>query len=128
MSSPESPAVTLSADGMVMRVTRKVAGGTRTATYTRQPGSGPFTDADVQLTLRLTPLAEAGAVMIPGQRSWTRRTVTRFGTLWTHVMTGPPTWWLPKLQRRWDGTLMAGWLRLAVAVKFDRHGDEEGAA
>jgi hypothetical protein len=35
-------------------------------------------------------------------------------------MTGPPTWWLPKLRLEKDGTVMAGWLRLAVAVKLDR--------
>jgi hypothetical protein len=127
MSTPESPAAVLSADGMVLRVTRKVPGGTRTATYTRLDDAGPFTDADVQLALRLTGRVEA-AVKIPGQRNRTRRAVTRFGTVWTHVMTGPPTWWLPKLRREEDGTVMAGWLRFAVAVRFDRHDSTEGAA
>ncbi len=58
--------------------------------------------------------------MQPGQRNRTRRTETRIGILWTHLMLGPPTWWLPKACREKDGTVMAGWLRLAVAVKFDR--------
>jgi hypothetical protein len=55
----------------------------------------------------------------PGQRNISRRAVTRAGTLWTHVMLGPPTWWLPRFRHEKDGTVMAGWLRLAVAVKFE---------
>jgi hypothetical protein len=31
---------------------------------------------------------------------------------------GGGTW--PRMRREKDGTVMAGWLRLAVAVKFDR--------
>ena len=38
-------------------------------------------------------------------------------------MSGPPTWWRPKLRREKDGTVMAGWLRLAVAVKLHRQED-----
>ena len=60
--------------------------------------------------------------MQPGQRNRTRRTQTRFGVLWTHVMTGPPTWWRPRLRREKDGTVMVGWLRLAVAAKLEREG------
>jgi hypothetical protein len=58
--------------------------------------------------------------MQAGQRNITRRAVTRFGTLWTHIMFGPPTWWLPRLRRERDGTVMAGWLRAAAAVRFER--------
>jgi hypothetical protein len=108
----------LSGDGMTLVIRQRVPGGVRTATYHRDPQAGPFTDADVAFALSLTP--GAGLRMKPGQHNRTRRAVTRFGTLWTHVMTGPPTWWLPKLRREQDGTVMAGWLRLAVAVKFDR--------
>lgn len=32
----------------------------------------------------------------------------------------PTTWWRPKARREHDGTLMAGWLRFAVAARFDR--------
>jgi len=104
----------LSDDGMTLVIRQQVPGGV----YHRDPQAGPFTDADVTLTLGLTP--GAGRQMEPGQHNRSRRTVTRFGTAWTHVMTGPPTWWLPRLKREKDGTLMAGWLRLAVAVKLDR--------
>ena len=116
--SAAEPAYTLSGDGMTLVVRRRVPGGVRTATYHREPAAGPFTDADVALALSLTPAA--GRRMEPGQHNRTRRAVTRFGTVWTHVMTGPPTWRLPKVRREADGTVMAGWLRLAVAVKFDR--------
>jgi hypothetical protein len=58
--------------------------------------------------------------MQPGQRTRARRFVTRFGTLYVHVMTGPPTWWLPRVKREKGGALMAGWLRGAVAVKVAR--------
>jgi hypothetical protein len=116
------PACALSSDGMTLVIRQRVPGGVRTATYHREPQAGPFTDADVAAALRLTPGAMGG--WLPGQRNNSRRAQTRFGTLWTHVMTGPPTWWLPKLRREKDGTLMAGWLRLAVAVKVERKGKQ----
>ncbi len=116
------PAYVLTDDGMTMVIRQRVPGGVRTATYHRQPDAGPFTDADAAAAHRLTPGAMRG--WLPGQRNRTRRTQTGFGTVWTHVMTGPPTWWKPKLRREKDGTVMAGWLRLAVAVKIDR-GDRQ---
>ena len=112
------PAYKLSDDGMTLVIRQRVPGGVRTATYHRQPEAGPFTDADVTLAVSLTP--EAGRRMEPGQHNRTRRAATRFGTVWTHVMTGPPTWWLPRVKRERDGTVMAGWLRLAVAVRLER--------
>lgn len=36
------------------------------------------------------------------------------------VMAGPPAWRLPRIVRQEDGTRIAGWLYLAVAVRFDR--------
>jgi hypothetical protein len=110
-------AYALTPDRMTLVVKRRAPGGIQTVTLHRQEGAGPFTDADVAAALSLIP---AGEQMQPGQRNTTRRAVTRFGTLWTHVMYGPPTWWLPRLIREKDGALMAGWLRFAVAVKFDR--------
>jgi hypothetical protein len=105
----------LSADRRTLVIERHLPQGVQTVTYHRQDDAGPFTDADVTAALALTPRRGE-----PGQRSRTRRTVTRYGTLWTHVFTGPPTWWRPQGRRENDGTLMAGWLRLAVAVRFDR--------
>jgi urease accessory protein UreF len=112
------PAYALTPDRMTLVVKRRAPGGVQTVTLHRQEGAGPFTDADVAAALSQVP--RAGRQMQPGQRNTTRRAGTRFGTVWTHVMTGPPTWWLPRLKREKDGTLMAGWLRLAVAVKFER--------
>ena len=114
------PAATgrLSDDGMTLVVSRRTPGGVLTATYSRIPAAGPFTTAEI--TGLLTEPTAAGS-MRPGQRNTTRRHVTRCGTIWWHVMTGPPTWWRPRLKREKDGTIMTGWLRRAVAVKWDRH-------
>ena len=112
------PAYTLSPDRMTLVVKRRVPGGILTATYRSKDDAG-FTDEAVALAVNTTPAASCG-MRLPGQRNRTQRWVTRFGTVWMHLMLGPPTWWLPKLRREEDGTLMAGWLRLAVAVKFDR--------
>lgn len=103
-------------DGMTLVVKRRTAGGILTATFHRDHSAGPFTDADVDYMLSEQP---TGKTMRPGQRNTTRRFGTRFGTLWLHVMTGPPTWWLPRIKREKDSTLMVGWLRLAMAVKFE---------
>ena len=107
----------LSQDGMTLMIWRLVPGGWHVVTVHRQVDAGPFTDADIATALNRVP---APGGMQPGQRNRTRRTETRFGVVWTHLMTGPPTWWLPKLRREKDGTVMTGWLRLAVAVKLDR--------
>ena len=107
----------LSEDRRTLVIKRRMPGGIQTVTLNRQPQAGPFTDEDVTAALSATPAASR---MQPGQRNITRRAVTRYGTLWTHVMLGPPTWWVPKVRRERDGTLMAGWLRFAMAVKFDR--------
>ena len=108
----------LSDDGMTLVIKRRTPGGIQTATYGRSPGTGPFTGANVDYLL--SEQRAVARTMLPGQRNKTRRFVTRFGTLWLHVMTGPPTWWRPRVKREKDGTLMVGWLRLAAAVKFDR--------
>lgn len=113
-----APLHALSEDRMTLVITRRAVGGTHHVTLRRQPGAGPFTDADVAAALGQVP---GPGKMQPGQRNSTRRIETRFGTVWTHLMLGPPTWRLPKLRREQDGTIMAGWLRAAVAVKLDGH-------
>jgi hypothetical protein len=112
-----APTYALSADRRVLVVKHRSPAGVRIVTLHRDSRTGPFTDADVSAALANLPAAKA---MLPGQRNITRRAVSRFGTLWTCVMLGPPTWWLPRLRRERDGTVMAGWLRLAVAMRFDR--------
>jgi len=114
--NPPERAYALTPDRMTLVVKRRAPGGVQTLTVHRQPGAGPFTDQDVAAALRFVP---GGSQMQVGQRNITRRAETKFGTLWTHVMTGPPTWWLPRVKHEKDGTLMAGWLRLAVAVRFE---------
>jgi hypothetical protein len=120
------PAYALSADRMVLVIGRRTAEGVQRVTLRRQDCAGPFTDEDVAAALAFS--RPAAGRMQPGQRNVTRRAGTRFGTVWTHVMHGPPTWRLPRVRRERDGTVMAGWLRLAVAVKFDRqdHQRREG--
>lgn len=109
----------LSADGRTLVIKRRMRGGIHTTTVHRQDDAGPFTDADVAAALGWSP-----PQMQTGQHNVTRRAVTRFGTLWTHIMTGPPTWWLPKAKRETDGTVMAGWLRFAIGVRFNRGGSD----
>lgn len=111
-------AYTLSPDRMTLVIKRRTPAGILTSTFNRDEQAGPFTDADVQTALSLTPAASR--TMQPGQRNRARRFASRFGTLYTHLMLGPPTWWLPRLRREQDGTLMAGWFRLALAVHLDR--------
>lgn len=112
---PSTVAYGLSEDRCTLVIVKREPAGIRTMTLTRQSGAGPFNEADVAYVL-----GHDSAPMQPGQRNKTRRAVTRFGTLWTHVMLGPPTWWKPKARHEQDGTVMAGWLRFAVAVRFDR--------
>ena len=111
-------AYVLSDDRCTLVIKRRMPGGIQTVTLQRQAGAGPFTDEDV--TAALSATQHSATRMQQGQRNVTRRAVTRYGTLWAHVMLGPPTWWVPRLKHEKDGTLMAGWLRFAVAVKFDR--------
>ena len=105
-------------DGLTLVIRRRVPAGALTATYHRTPGAGPFTRTDVAGLLAAPP----SATMRPGQRNTARRYVTRTGTWWVHVMTGPPTWWAPRLKREKDGTIMTGWFRRAIAVKWDPPG------
>jgi hypothetical protein len=107
----------LSEDRRTLVIRRRTPGGVQTVTLHRQDGAGPFTGEDV--TAALSATERSAERMQQGQRNITRRAVTRYGTLWTHVMLGAPTWWLPRVRREKDGTLMAGWLRAAVAVRFD---------
>lgn len=107
----------LSPDRRTLVIRHRTGAGIQTVTLHRQDGAGPFTGADV--TAALSSVRKP-TNMQPGQRNITRRAVTRYGTLWTHIMSGPPTWWVPKVRREKDGTLMAGWLRFAAAVRFDR--------
>jgi hypothetical protein len=109
-------AYALSADKRTMVIRRRTPAGIQTVTIRRQDHAGPFTDADVAAALSWAP-REGGQ---PGQRNISRRAVTRAGTLWTHIMLGPPVWWLPRMRREKDGTVMVGWLRFAIAMRFDR--------
>ena len=113
----ENTTYALSADGMILAIVRRVPQGFQTSVFKRDE---PFTEEALTLALNQAPRVSDKVVPMVGQKNTSRRKVTRFGTFYSHVMTGPPTWWLPKIRREKDGTLMAGWLRLAVAVHFDR--------
>jgi hypothetical protein len=108
------PVFTLSPDGLVLVISRRVPGGILTTTLHR---AEPFTTAAIALALRDT--TRAARRMQPGQRNHARRYDTPAGVIWVHVMLGPPTWWAPRLKREPDGTVMAGWLRAAVAVRLE---------
>ena len=108
----------LSEDRQVLVINRRTPAGVQTATLRRQDSAGAWTGEDVTAAIRATECSAER--MQQGQRNITRRAVTRYGTLWAHVMLGPPTWWLPRVKLEKDGTVMTGWLRAAVAVKFDR--------
>ena len=112
-----NPAVAaLSADRLTLVIKRRVpVRGVLTTTLTR---AVPFTEEAI--TLALSDVARAGRRMQVGQRNRTRRVIGEYGTLWWHVMLGPPTWWKPKLRLEPDGTVMAGWLRAAVAVRYEQ--------
>ena len=74
----------------------------------------PFDEADVRRALQ-----EVRPVLtMAGQRNMTRRWITPFGSVYIHLMLGPPTWWLPRVRLRSE--LMVGWLRAAVAVAVRR--------
>jgi hypothetical protein len=111
----------LSEDRMTLAVTWRAPAGVQTVTYHRDHKAGPFTDTDVIHALSFVPPPGAER-MQAGQRNISRRIPARFGTVWTHIATGPPTWWLPRVKRDKDGAFMAGWLRLAVAVRVDLRG------
>jgi hypothetical protein len=117
-AKPDNLTYTLSTDRMTLVIKRRTGAGILISTFDRDKQAGPFADADVESALSALPAASR--TMQPGQRNRTSRTVTRFGTLYGHLMLGPPTWWLPKLRRQHDGTIMIGWLRLAVAIHLDR--------
>jgi hypothetical protein len=109
-----TPEVGLSADRLTLVIKRRVPGGVLTTTLRR---AVPFDAAAVALALADT--GKAGRRMQAGQRNRTHRIETRLGVVWMHVMLGPPTWRTPRLRREPDGTVMAGWLRAAVAVKLE---------
>jgi len=107
----------LSEDRRVLVIRRRTPAGILTATLRRQDSAGAWTGEDVTAAIRATECSAER--MQQGQRNITHRAVTRYGTLWAHVMLGPPAWWVPRMKLEKDGTVMAGWLRAAVAVKFD---------
>jgi hypothetical protein len=117
MNSAAEPAVRLSADRRTLVIAHRTPAGVLTSTYRSQDNAG-FSDTAIALCVNGTPAAARG-LRLPGQRNTTRRVVTRFGTLWTHVMLGPPTWWAPRVKVEKGGTVMIGWLRVGVAAKAD---------
>ena len=93
----------------------------RKVSYEAMPGQH-FDDTTLELAFRN---AVRASLRLQGQRNIARRIRFHQFEVFTHVNTGPPTWWLPKLQlaRTLDEpgvTLLTGWLRAAVAVTIQR--------
>lgn len=60
--------------------------------------------------------------LAPGERRHVRRYPTRYGTLYLALLTGPPTWHLPRARWRTRGAhreVMLGWWRAACVIAFD---------
>jgi hypothetical protein len=79
-------------------------------------------DDDVQQALA-SAITNASREMSVGEKSWTRRTRTPLGQVYTHLMLGPPTWWKPRYDWQprpgepgWQ--VMVGWLRAGVALAW----------
>lgn len=76
---------------------------------------GDFTSADVDRILRMRDVeVQAGE-----KRRATRHHLAGPWWAYTHVNTGPPTWWLPRVRFERYG-VMVGWLRGLVAVVVRR--------
>lgn len=107
-----TPTTTLSEDGLQLTVDVVQADGRlRSLTVTRSPNVGPFTPADVEKVVAAA--LEADRIM-PGEKRTTRRLNDR---VMVHVATGPPTWWIPRVEitRR---SVMVVWLRGLVAISL----------
>ncbi len=105
----------LSPDRRELTILTETPAGVSRVVLGRANDVEPFPDDDVQRALAEVPVG----LRIPGQRNTTRRWVTPFGSVYAHLMLGPPTWRLPKVEVKRSG-LMVGWLRAAIAVGFRR--------
>ena len=105
------PCVELSDDHQTMTVRND-----GTAVTLRSSRAGGFTEADIApRNSRQPPRMMCGQV----NRVWRFTTARR--DLFMHVNTGPPTWWIPRVEmtsKRGDRTVMVGWLRGMVAVSI----------
>lgn len=75
-----------------------------------------FTDADVEHAENAFRFSDS---LVKDQVNRTRRIPVGNWIVYVHVNTGPPTWWLPRVEVR-DGSLMVGWLRGLVAFSARR--------
>ena len=75
-----------------------------------------FTDADVE---RAESVFRFSETLTKEQVNRTHRIPLGNRAVYIHVNTGPPTWWLPRMDWR-DGSLMVGWLRGLVALSVKR--------
>lgn len=80
----------------------------------RSARRGGFTDADI-----VAARTVAFSARISGQINRSRQIRVGPWVVDVHVNTGPPTWWRPRLEFGADRVL-AGWLRVLVAVVWER--------
>lgn len=83
----------------------------------------PATDQELKDALiSLMPLIDEFSVEAPsGTDNVHRRFRTRWGSIFVSFLSGPPTWWLPRVLRRKDSIgwgFCVGWLRRGIAVSF----------
>lgn len=101
--------VTMSEDRREMTV---VNGGYKATLRSMSPDG--FTDENVE-TARHYDMKPGRIVDGEVRRVWLRHPFGRPATF--SVNTGPPTWWLPKVEIT-GGHVMVGWLRGLVAIKW----------
>jgi hypothetical protein len=101
--------ISLSDDGMELTISSP-SGQRATLRSARTDG---FTPTDLE-NARTFPL---NSNMVPGQVNQARRFRLGRRAVYVHVNTGPPTWWLPRLEIK-RGKLMIGWLRVLLAVSW----------
>lgn len=123
MSTPSKPnRVVVSEDGRTAVVTNPDHPGWKMQIRSRRPeGFQPQDLWNAQDT-------EQRAVMEPGQKTVSRRKVVGPWVVYVHLLTGPPTWWLPLVSFKRPGgqrRLLVGWLRGAVAIAVSRRKDDD---
>jgi hypothetical protein len=108
--------IVLSVNRRQLTIVTQTQTGAHRATFDCAADQDPFDDEDVRRAMEDTRIT----LMKPGQRNMTRCWTTPLGIIYTHLMLGPPMWWLPKVKLSRRG-LMVGWLHVAAAVSFRGH-------
>lgn len=113
MSDHRNPKAALSPDRTILTI--EYCDGYQATFETDKPEG--FTDTQVDVARRLDR-----TVTLPGQHDRARRITVRGHAIYLHINTGPPTWWVPRIEVTRKSTrprsLMAGWLRGLIAASW----------